>query len=101
MLDFLASLLTILRSFKGAVPDEEAAAVLKTISCHVWDPPLLVFICFIGSTFNLVLLTLERYIAIMYPFKYVVYFCKRQVALMVVAVWVIATVFEAAYVHIP
>ena len=96
-LDFLASLLIILRTFKGE-PNEDSSLLLKTIRCFLWDPPLLVFILFVGSTFNLVLLTLERYIAIMYPFKYMVYFGKTQVALMMVAVWVIAIGSEGRFV---
>ncbi|XP_033637341.1 neuromedin-U receptor 2-like [Asterias rubens] len=92
IIDFISCVLVIMKSYLGTPGSDNE--FLFTIHCHLLFSGAFIWIFFVASTLNLVLLTLERYVAIMYPFKYVVYFGKRQVAVMLVAVWMIATGFE-------
>ena len=92
VIDFLASVFMILR--RHARPPLNPNEVLAFIQCFLWEAPIFPWTFFVASTFNLVLLTLERYVAIMYPFKYLTYFGKTQMTFMLVCVWVLATGYE-------
>ncbi|XP_022098661.1 galanin receptor type 2-like [Acanthaster planci] len=52
------------------------------------------FHVFVASTLNLVVLTAERYVAIMYPFKYLTHFRKKQVVVML-TVWSVAILYKS------
>ncbi|XP_071798676.1 histamine H2 receptor-like [Asterias amurensis] len=94
VIDFLASLfLVLLGNIKPQLPQNDSFGAV--LHCAVWDSSILVWMFFTASTFNLVLLTLERYVAIMYPFQYVTYFGRKQVTIMLFGVWVLATGYKA------
>ena len=50
---------------------------------------------FVVSTYNLVFLTFERYIHIIYPFKYQAFFTKRIVAFMIFVAWMFPFTYKS------
>ena len=57
------------------------------LRCKLWTNKWLMWHMFVTSTYNLVFLTMERYVHIIYPFKYQVTFNGKIVALMILAAW--------------
>ena len=86
--DFLGSLMLLLASnidFPQVLPEGVAGILL----CRLWISDFFLWSCFITSTFNLVGLTLERYIAIVFPFRYQTLFNRTRSCIMIGAAWVI------------
>ncbi|XP_071784563.1 galanin receptor 2b-like [Asterias amurensis] len=68
VIDFLGSTMALLNS-EVIVPDPIPSNALGWFICHVWSPFIL-FVLYVMSTFNLLALTMERYLAIVHPFKH-------------------------------
>ncbi|XP_071784560.1 galanin receptor 2b-like [Asterias amurensis] len=68
VIDFLSSMMIFLKS-EIKVPDPIPSNALGWFICQVWTPFILFFF-FVTSTFNLLALTMERYLAIVHPFKH-------------------------------
>ncbi|XP_006822248.1 histamine H2 receptor-like [Saccoglossus kowalevskii] len=70
------------------------------IICRVWKSAYLLWTCFLASTLNLVVITFERYCAIVYPLHYpsILSDCKVKIAL--VMVWVISFLFKSFKVYV-
>ena len=73
VIDFFGSTMILLKS-EVSLPDPIPDNALGWFLCHVWFSNTALFFFFFLSTFNLLLLTMERYFAIVYPFKYQVVF---------------------------
>ncbi|XP_077984700.1 histamine H2 receptor-like [Glandiceps talaboti] len=65
------------------------------IICRVWKSNYLVWCCFLASSLNLVIITLERYYAIVYPLHHATVFTNTRVAMMLVTEWIIALIFKS------
>ncbi|XP_038059508.1 neuromedin-U receptor 2-like [Patiria miniata] len=89
LVDFLASLSMILQS-NIHISSLSPNRVIAFLQCNVWETSLILWTFFTASTFNLVLLTSERYFAIVYPFRYLAYFSIRRATAMIVVVWLLA-----------
>ncbi|XP_038045751.1 trissin receptor-like [Patiria miniata] len=97
VVDLLGSLTTLLQS-ETPLPDPIPNNALGWVVCHVWFSNFVLFLLFIISTFNLLSLTLERYFAIVHPFKYQAAFAKRprlKVGVAIVSCWIIAVVLKS------
>ncbi|XP_038046593.1 dopamine receptor 2-like [Patiria miniata] len=90
LVDLLGSLFMVLHNNIRAPKVLHPNAVIATIQCYIWQSNVILWVLYVASTLNLVALTSERYVAIVYPFKYVTYFGKKQATGMLVAVWVLA-----------
>ncbi|XP_038048127.1 galanin receptor 2b-like [Patiria miniata] len=69
LVDLATSVLLIL-CFLTPEPPLPSSPTAARFLCSVWNSKYLFWATIISSTFNLVCLTLERYFAIVYPFKY-------------------------------
>ena len=59
------------------------------IYCRLWISKTLMWSNFMSSTYNLVALTVERYLKIVHPIKHKVSFRTRQAGKVIIAVWLI------------
>ena len=78
-------------------PNIEENKVLGWLFCHLWFSNLVLFYFFVLSTFNLLLLTMERYFAIVHPFKYQAAFYtwpRLKVCMSFVLCWVFSGVLK-------
>ncbi|XP_038077124.1 cholecystokinin receptor-like [Patiria miniata] len=94
IIDFIGSLLLFLQSnipIPTPVPETAAGELL----CRVWIGDALLWLLFATSTFNLLGLTLERYIAIVFPFRYHCFFSRRPATLMFIFSWVIGLLLKS------
>ncbi|XP_071808993.1 QRFP-like peptide receptor [Asterias amurensis] len=88
--DFLGSLMLILTSnidYSPILPE----GVRGVLLCRLWISDFFLWSCFITSTFNLVGLTFERYVAIVFPFRYQTIYSRFNACVMIAAAWVIGT----------
>ncbi|XP_038047516.1 neuromedin-U receptor 1-like [Patiria miniata] len=97
VVDLLGSLTTLLQSLVP-LPDPLPSNALGWVVCHIWFSNFVIFLLFIISTFNLLSLTMERYFAIVHPFKYQAAFAKYprlKVGAVIAACWIIAVVLKS------
>ncbi|XP_071798795.1 galanin receptor 2b-like [Asterias amurensis] len=92
VIDFFGSLLILLSSLIP-ISDPIPSGVGGVLLCHVWVSKYFIWAIFTTSTFNLVALTLERYLAIVFPFKYQTLATRRNVTVALLCVWVSAFLF--------
>ncbi|XP_038048202.1 cholecystokinin receptor type A-like [Patiria miniata] len=69
VIDFFGSVVIILQT-DVSLPDPLPSGATGWIWCHIWISHFMTMMFFVSSTFNLLAVTLERYFAIVYPFKY-------------------------------
>ncbi|XP_033636123.1 trissin receptor-like [Asterias rubens] len=96
VIDFLGSTMILLKS-EVPVPDPIPDNALGVFLCHVWYTFILFFF-FVLSSFNLLILTMERYFAIVHPFKYQVTFSSwphLKVGLAMAMCWVCAIAIKS------
>ncbi|XP_033642272.1 somatostatin receptor type 5-like [Asterias rubens] len=92
VIDLLGSILIVLRS-EIPVPEIIPSDGLGWFLCHVWHINCLQFYIFLESTSSLLVLTMERYYAIVHPFKYQAAFATRpklKVGVCMAVSWVLA-----------
>ncbi|XP_038047513.1 trissin receptor-like [Patiria miniata] len=95
--DLLGSLMILLQS-GVPLPDQMPDGVLGLIVCNVWYSNFSLFLLFVISTLNLLSLTLERYFAIVHPFRYQAAFAKRpklKVGVVIAVCWILGTVIKS------
>ena len=68
VIDFLGSTVILLKS-EIKEPDPIPSDALGWFICHVWSA-FIIFLLYVMSTFNLLALTMERYLATVHPFKH-------------------------------
>ena len=93
VVDFLGSALIVLDS-EIPSPDTLPDNVLGTIICSMWTYDSTIFLLYLVSTYSLLVLTMERYFAIVHPFKYQAAFNRRpelKVGLAIAACWVVGS----------
>ncbi|XP_022080944.1 allatostatin-A receptor-like [Acanthaster planci] len=96
VVDFLGSLFLIVTSALP-VPDPLPDNSGYQIVCLFWLSEFFLWACYTSSTYNLVFLTCERYVAIVYPFKYVTLYTRKSIVGMVAIVWLLGLILEGAY----
>ncbi|XP_070553608.1 histamine H2 receptor-like [Ptychodera flava] len=70
------------------------------IICRVWKSAYLLWSLFLASTLNLVVVTCERYCAIVYPLHYANMFSECKVKVTLLLVWVISFIFKSFKVYV-
>lgn len=65
--------------------------------CRVWQSGVVQWSVFTSSTYNLVVLALERYVKIVYPIAYKTSFTKVKVRILLAFVWLFGFVFTGSY----
>ncbi|XP_033644342.1 octopamine receptor 1-like [Asterias rubens] len=87
VVDFFSSLMLIL-SINVPVPEKVPEGVAGLLLCYLWVTRVFLWSSFFTSTTSLVSLTIERYVAIVFPFKYQVFFGRRVAAGLITLTWV-------------
>ncbi|PIK34888.1 putative galanin receptor type 1-like [Apostichopus japonicus] len=94
LVDLLSSLLLVLYVGYAIIGSPKTdSQVLQAFACYVWTRATL-FALFAVSTFNLTLISLERYVATMWPLKYAKLFARRNLISLVGLVWLLAPVCQ-------
>lgn len=65
--------------------------------CRLWFTKMPLWGLLVSSTYNIVSLTVERFLAIVYPFQYRVWYSRRRALLMMAATWIIGPAYNIAY----
>ncbi|XP_022081707.1 somatostatin receptor type 5-like [Acanthaster planci] len=94
VIDFFGSLLLFLQSNipnPAPVPETTAGQLL----CRVWIGDALLWLLFVTSTFNLLGLTVERYVAIVFPLRYYSFFSRRPTTAIMISSWVIGLILKS------
>ena len=88
IIDLLGSLLLLLQT-NIPVPVPVPETLAGELLCRIWIGDAMLWLMFVTSTFSLLALTIERYVAIVYPFRFNTMFSHKSAAAIVVAVWLI------------
>ncbi|XP_022080943.1 allatostatin-A receptor-like [Acanthaster planci] len=96
VVDFLGSLFLIVTSALP-VPDPLPDNSGYQIVCHLWLSEFFLWACYTSSNYNLVSLTSERYVAIVYPFKYSTLYTRKSIVGMMAIIWFLGLLLEASY----
>ena len=70
------------------------SGALGTILCGVWYSRFVLFSLFVASTFNIMMMALERYIAVVKPHYYNISFNKKKTFARIIIVWLMAPVMQ-------
>ncbi|XP_041483230.1 galanin receptor type 1-like [Lytechinus variegatus] len=62
--------------------------------CRFWWSRFFVFSGFAVSTFNLTAMSIERYIAVVHPLKYQVFFKRRNTIIVILIVWIVGPIMQ-------
>ncbi|XP_006813027.1 cholecystokinin receptor-like [Saccoglossus kowalevskii] len=97
--DLLVSILLVanhypINAYTLTVPAGEAGEAF----CRFYYSAVLFWITIKASTFNLILVTFERYFAIIYPLSYHIFYTRNNVTVMVVISWSLAFLLEMVFV---
>ncbi len=93
-IDLFSSLLMII--FGVAIDPNTHSGPLGVFLCLFWAPgsdPLL-FMLFAVSTYNLTIMSVERFIAVLYPIQYRRVFNKRFCMTVIIITWIVAPIAE-------
>ena len=97
-IDFFTSLLLIAQVISTSVdaqpPDNFALAVLF---CKFWYSRGILFSCWAISTFNLVAIGLERYLAVIHPIWYHKNFTRKHARILAITAWFMGPIMQTIF----
>ena len=93
--DFLSSLMLITCYGIALKRDGKLAGTSGEILCRLFIAETLFWATFTASTFNLINITIDRYVLIVFTLKHKLWFSGRRVYVMFAATWVAAILFNA------
>ncbi|XP_070537555.1 galanin receptor 2a-like [Ptychodera flava] len=92
--DFFSSVLIIsIHRIPGKTYYSQSS-VFDQFVCRFWASRYLMWSSLLASTYSLVVLTFERYLAIVYPLKYVANFTLRRAKALIMVSWVLAFAWQ-------
>ncbi|XP_038054015.1 beta-1 adrenergic receptor-like [Patiria miniata] len=97
VVDVLGSTMILLQS-EVPLPEPLPDSAQGYFICVIWNSNFVLFLLFVISTYNLLSLTMERYFAIVYPFKYQAAFAahpRLKVGLIIAGCWVLGVAIKA------
>ena len=97
LIDGVAGLFLILTQAFHFYFDRRLSGIGGEILCRVWAAQIPLWGLLHSSTFNLVALTLERYIAVIYPIQHKVSFTRPKVILSLICVWLTGPFIQLCY----
>ena len=97
LIDFAASAFIIATNFGRDVTIANTR-IGREIVCRIWLTNLPIWGLFFSSTFNIVLMTIDRFSALVYPLTHKTRFTKKRSAILMVFVWFLGPVFNASYI---
>lgn len=96
VIDSMTSFILIL-SYALPDPAVPKAGGWSEFVCRMWVPHTLLWMLFVVSTYNLCMMSLERYFAVAYPVIYSTRFKKQTSLLMILFCWTIAPLLHYYY----
>lgn len=96
ILDLFTSCILLLQ-YALPLYDRVFDTVADSFYCKIWLARRLLFMGIHSSTYNLVALTIERYISVVYPIKHKNSFKLIHVVLMIVATWFFGFLFDVCW----
>ena len=97
VIDFLASVFLLLtRVFDNNKPLISDNHVLMVLHCFIWRTAVLSWWPFVASTFNLIAISVERFVAIVYPITYRNSFQMKKIVIIIIVVWFFGLVINVA-----
>ncbi|XP_038046736.1 prolactin-releasing peptide receptor-like [Patiria miniata] len=94
LIDLMGSLIALLLNVVP-IPDPIPPGATGVFLCSLWVSDFLQWGPFTASTFNLIILTLERYLAIVFPFRYQALATRKKAIAVLVGVWVAGFLFAS------
>ena len=96
IIDFLTSVMLFAANVADYLGGMERMpkGVLGTILCGVWYSRFVLFSLFVASTFNIMMMALERYIAVVRPHYYNITFNKKKTLARIIIVWLMAPLMQ-------
>ncbi|XP_072046765.1 allatostatin-A receptor-like [Amphiura filiformis] len=89
VIDFLSCVFIFLHSnISDSGPP--SSGIAGHLFCQLWNTPMALFALLVASTFSLVVLTLERYVAIVFPFHYIKLFTRTKSVILICCIWILA-----------
>ncbi|NJL80252.1 MAG: G-protein coupled receptor, partial [Richelia sp. SM2_1_7] len=79
--------------FQGHAPP----GILGDLYCKIWATKLFLWGFLVSSTYNLVALTVERYLAVVHPIWHKTSFSKNKAIVLIVLVWIFGPAWNASY----
>jgi hypothetical protein len=99
-IDAVASVFLIVHP-PGLPNYQSPPGVAGELWCRLWVTNFFIWSCMSASTFNLIGITIERYMEIVKPFTYKDYFTARRVYILVVGVWIGGVIFTILQAVVP
>lgn len=100
LLDLVSAVVLIAAKWVEEEVDESTAIkndVAKWLFCHLWDGEIVLWGLMTSSTYNLVVLSLERYISVRHPIKHKKYIGKKVILVAAIIVWILGWGYETTY----
>ncbi|XP_072042027.1 trace amine-associated receptor 4-like [Amphiura filiformis] len=95
VIDFLASLVLIATTFSELYPSPlPQNPVLGYLYCVLWHPRTCMWTMFVISTYNLVAISLERYVAVVYSTWFRHHFSRNTTIIFIAVAWCVAPLLQ-------
>ena len=98
VIDGIVSLLLIMTTFDSREIHGDVDGKWVGLYCKLWLSQVLVWGLMTSSTYNLMAISTERYVAIVHPMWHKVSFTKSMAAVIAVFIWIFGVAFEASIV---
>ncbi len=96
LIDFCAAFFVIAHAMVRDLPSS-ADRMIQDIFCRLWKSSLPMWGLFISSTYNLIAMTLDGYVALVHPIVHRKSCSRNIVYVIMAAVWIFGTGHEACY----
>ena len=95
--DLVGSVVLLLSS-NIPLPDRLSNNAADWLLCRIWIGNLFLWGAFNASTFNLLSMTMERFLAIVFPLRHAQFFSRRLVIILTVGSWVLGIALQGVYI---
>lgn len=95
-IDLVTSILLLSTALFKLFPSPAPPQIIGigTLYCIFWHYRVIMWCTFVMSTFNLLIITLERYIAVLHPIWYIHHFSRKVATGLILVAWLIAPLMQ-------
>ena len=97
ILDFGASFFLISTSFGSGISPDGSNPTFAEFICRFWTAKYPLWALLVSSTYNLLLITMERYMEVVHPIRHKVSFSRRLAYVTIVLVWLIGPLWQTYF----